>query len=276
MEGNRGAKGSIKDRLISMLYRLRYSKKIKKEEEYRVEKKEKQVDYIKVLQELEETENVDILDSKDKKELDQIHFDVNYKVKQKGIDEIDLSLYNIEYKTTELDEKVDIKKEEKKTKNEVVILKEVNNFINKSKETLIEINKDVESLKEMSKNKNQDTKEVEYRYKKLREKVDKLKKQYDTVKEKYDLSEFCILESIKLMDNIKDYKSIANLNEMEMMVKVCKKEIEQIKEFFPKTFFRLECICNFLKIAWILQCIKFYLYLSKRLLSKTTIKLVCF
>ena len=31
------------------------------------------------------------------------------------------------------------------------------------------------------------------------------------------------------MDNIKDYTSTASLNEMEMMVKVCKKEIEQIK-----------------------------------------------
>ena len=29
VDGNRGAKGSIKDRLISMLYRLRYLKKVK-------------------------------------------------------------------------------------------------------------------------------------------------------------------------------------------------------------------------------------------------------
>ena len=36
MDGNRGAKGSIKDRLISMLYRIRYAKKVKKEEEERV------------------------------------------------------------------------------------------------------------------------------------------------------------------------------------------------------------------------------------------------
>ena len=65
--------------------------------------------------------------------------------------------------------------------------------------------------------------------KKLREKVEKLKKQYDAVKEKYDLSEFSILESIKLMDNIKDYKNRASLNEMDMMVKVCKKEINKIQ-----------------------------------------------
>ena len=32
MNGNRGAKGSVKDRLISLLYRLRYSKKMLKEE----------------------------------------------------------------------------------------------------------------------------------------------------------------------------------------------------------------------------------------------------
>ena len=41
MDGNRGAKGSIKDRLISMLYRIRYAKKVKKEDEYEIAKKEK-------------------------------------------------------------------------------------------------------------------------------------------------------------------------------------------------------------------------------------------
>ena len=44
MNGNRGAKGSIKDRLISMLYRMRYKKK-KLKEDYTIEIKEKQVNY---------------------------------------------------------------------------------------------------------------------------------------------------------------------------------------------------------------------------------------
>ena len=49
MDGNRGAKGSIKDRLISMLYRLRYKKKILKEENYTVDNKIKQQDYLYML-----------------------------------------------------------------------------------------------------------------------------------------------------------------------------------------------------------------------------------
>ena len=243
MDGNRGAKGSIKDRLISMLYRIRYAKKVKKEEEYQVAKKEKQVEYLQRLVDLKEHENINILDSKDKKELDKIKFtatyklsDNNFKVNKKGIaperkqlEIVDLNLTNIEQKTDELDEKVNLKEEIKKTKNEIVILDEVNKFVNKSKELITEINNEVESLKELSKNKNQDTEELEKRYNKLREKVDKLKAQYDAVKEKYDLSEFSILESIKLIDNIKDYKNRASLNEMDMMIKVCKKEITKIE-----------------------------------------------
>ena len=61
MDGNRGAKGSIKDRLISMLYRIRYAKKVKKEDEYEIAKKEKQVEYLKRLLEVKEKENIDIL-----------------------------------------------------------------------------------------------------------------------------------------------------------------------------------------------------------------------
>lgn len=240
MDGNRGAKGSIKDRLISMLYRIRYAKKLKKEEEYEIAKKEKQVEYLQRLLDLKENENIDILDSKDKQELDRIKFtatyklsDNSFKVSKKGIaselEIVDLNLTDIEQKSTDLDEKVDLKQEIKKTKNEIVILDEVSKFVNKSKELINEISVEVESLKELSKDKNQDTEELEKRYKKLREKVEKLKAQYDAVKEKYDLSEFSILESIKLIDNIKDYKNRASLNEMDMMIKVCKKEITKIE-----------------------------------------------
>ena len=78
MNGNRGAKGSIKDRLISMLYRIRYAKKVKKEEEYEISKKEKQVEYLQNLLDLKENENINILDSKDKNELDKIKFTATY------------------------------------------------------------------------------------------------------------------------------------------------------------------------------------------------------
>jgi hypothetical protein len=128
MDGNRGAKGSIKDRLISMLYRLRYAKKVKKEDEYSIAKKEKQVEYLRKLVDLEENENIDILDSSDKNELEKIKFTATYKltdgpfsIDKKGISEVELNLINVEQKTDELDEKVELKEEIKKTENEEVL-----------------------------------------------------------------------------------------------------------------------------------------------------------
>ena len=102
MDGNRGAKGSIKDRLISMLYRLRYAKKVKKEDEYSIAKKEKQVEYLQKLVDLKENENINILDSSDKKELDKVKFTATYKLNdskftldKKGIGEVELNLTDI-------------------------------------------------------------------------------------------------------------------------------------------------------------------------------------
>ena len=53
--------------------------------------------------------------------------------------------------------------------------------------------------------------------------------QYESVKDKYDLSEFKILESIKLADSIDDYRDKARLLEVEMLVNVCKKEMDKIE-----------------------------------------------
>ncbi len=229
MNGNRGAKGSVKDRLISMLYRLRYRKKVLKENNYTIENKTKQENYLYDLKYFQEKENIDILDLKDKTELDKIKFTVNFQMKnKKGIDNIDIELDSIETKSSELDEKVDLKKEIRKTKDEIIILKEVDTFIKKSIENISDIEYELSIIKKESKEKNKDTKKLEERYNKLKEKVTKLKQQYDVIKEKYDLSEFSILESIKLIDTIDDYKSIAQFNEMEMMLKVCKKEISKI------------------------------------------------
>lgn len=233
MSSGRGAKGSIKDRLISMLYRLRYKKKELKEENYTISNKKKQENYVNTLQEFRESENIDLLDKKDKKALDKIKIRVNYKlfnkVKRGTDEELSLKLDSIEYKTSELNEVVNLKKEEKKTKDEIVILTEVKKFIDTSKKQLEEIKEDVKELKEESKIVNKDTKELEERYLKLKEKIEKLKKQFNIIKEKYDFSEFSILESIKLMDSVKEYKSIASLNEIEMMANICSKEIDQIK-----------------------------------------------
>ena len=233
MNGNRGAKGSIKDRLIGMLYRLRYKKKTLKEENYTLDNKTKQESYLYNLKEFDENENIDFLDSTDKKELDKVSYKVNFKVEKKkgsSFDEndIELKLDSIETKSSELDEKVNLKKEIRKTRDEIIILKEVDTFIKKSLENIEEIQNELNIIKKESKEKNKDTKELEEKYNKLRKKITKLKLQYDTIKDKYDLSEFSILESIKLMDSIDDYKSIAKLNEVEMMLKVCKKEISKI------------------------------------------------
>ena len=233
MSSGRGAKGSIKDRLISMLYRLRYKKKELKMSDYTIANKNKQKTYINNLQEFKEKEDLNLLDNKDKNALNRVKINVNYKLfnrlKKGNNEEISLKLDSIEYKTTELNDITNLKKEEKKTKDEIVILTEVKKFIDKSKESLKEIKKDVKELKEQVKIVNKDTKELEERYKKLKEKIEKLKKQFDIVKEKYDLSEFSILESIKLMNSVENYKSIASLNEIEMMASICSKEIDQIK-----------------------------------------------
>ena len=79
MNGNRGAKGSIKDRLISMLYRFRYKQKTLKEENYTVKNKEKQMDYLNILQDFKDNENVEVFDDSDKEKLDDVKFDVNFK-----------------------------------------------------------------------------------------------------------------------------------------------------------------------------------------------------
>ena len=242
MNGNRGAKWSVKDRLISMLYRLRYKKKVLKEENYTVDNKQKQEKYLYNLKQFQEKENIDILDNTDKKQLDQVNFNANFKIrrkkgignqefiKQDNIDmpDIELKLTSIELKTSELDNKVEIKKEIRKTKDEITILKEVNTFIKKSLENIEDIQTELNEIKKQSKEKNKDTKELEERYNKLKQKINKLKLQYETIKDKYDLSEFSILESIKLMDSIDDYKTVAKLNEVEMMLKVCKKEINKL------------------------------------------------
>ncbi len=310
MDGNRGAKGSIKDRLISMLYRLRYKKKKLKEEDYKIPKKQKQVNYLNNLQKFKETENLDVLDKKDintlekvklavqfkvgidedTKEISSIEQNSNKKIEIKNINEVnnqpiqtsstknfietkkassnkiktnsvnkvekeeshiistvnevtyvpkkvgiqpkyeqlDIKLANIESKTDELTFPIDLKKEVKKTTAEIVILKEVNDFVLKSKEDISDIKKDVENLKNDVKDKNKDSKELEEKFNKLKEKIDKLKAKYNAIKEKYDFSEFYIFESIKLMDGIEDFKSTASLNEMDMMINICKDEINKI------------------------------------------------
>ena len=255
MDGNRGAKGSIKDRIISMLYRNRY-KQQKSKYDYTILKKEKQKEYIDNLNRFKETDNLNVLDDIDKNKVSSINIKLNVNQKffedKKEIKKIisrDDIKRNQSYKRVNKTimikrrpsaisiepqklknniDKVNLKQENKKVKEEITILKEVNSFINKSKENLDEIKKEVSLIKLELKDKNKDMTNLEERYIKLKNKIDKLKIQYDTIKEKYDLSDFKIIESIKLITSIDNYKSIASLNEIETMVDVCKKEIDNI------------------------------------------------
>lgn len=234
MSSGRGAKGSIKDRLISLLYRLRYQDKKIKEEDYTVENKQKQINYQRHLKEFKETEKVDILSNSEKKELEKIKLTAKVSLYEKDnkelkLDIVDIELQQQENKNSFLDNRVDLKKEIKKTEDEIVILKEVSDFVSDSIKNIDSIKEEVEELKEESKEQNKPTEDLERKYKSLKDKINKLKLQYDSVMDKYDLSEFRILESIKLIDNIENYKSLATLNEIDMMLKVCKKEIKKIE-----------------------------------------------
>ena len=255
MNGNRGAKGSVKDRLISLLYRERYKKNKVKEEEYTIKNKTRKKEYLNTLSSFEEKENIDVLDQVDRNKVNEFLNKSVVKVNQEVLEDKKveerqvLKNGNVERKNSRVIinrrpvgvpsvnqktnfgqfQKVELKKEIKKTKAEITILSEVSNFIKTSKENLNEINKQVKEIKTDIKNKNQDITLIEAKQKKLKEKINKLKTQYDIIKNKYDLSEFKILESIKLMESIDDYKTLARLNEIEMMVNVCKKEFDSIK-----------------------------------------------
>ena len=228
MSGNRGAKGSIKDRLISMLYRMRYKKKELKENDYTVQKKEQQINYLNNLNNFKEKENINILDSREQKELDNIKFDANFKVDADN-DKINLKLDSIEYKSGRLPNTDDLKQETKKAKEEIIILKEVNKFVKKSLDNIDDIKITVKELKEESKDKNKDITKIEEKYVVLKNQIEKLNNQFNCIKNKYDLSEFSILESIKLINSIDNYKSLAALNDIDMLLNVCKKEINKIK-----------------------------------------------
>lgn len=280
MNGNRGAKGSIKDRLISMLYRFRYN--LAKEKQYTVDEKRKQNRYLEDLKRFKETENVDILENKDKEYLQEVKLFGTFAINEKqvivrgknpvgskitevgipertvrvgtnnvgiskvtktakqeivdvsedavsfGIDDIELK--KIEMSSPYLEAPINLKREQKKVKDEEIILDEVNKFIKAAKKQIFDISKEIEYLKEESKIDNKDNTELEKRYQELRKKIENLKKKFDAIKYKYDLSEFKILESLKLAASIDDYKDKAKLNETEMLINVCKKEIDKIAQ----------------------------------------------
>lgn len=67
MNGGRGAKGSINDRLISIMYRNRYKLAKEKSEGYTVREKAKQKEYLKSIQDFDVKTDISNLDSVDRK-----------------------------------------------------------------------------------------------------------------------------------------------------------------------------------------------------------------
>jgi len=295
----RGAKGSIKDRLISILFRKRYEKFKLQKEFYTKDNINKKINYIKTIKNFD-IEKLDKLDKEDKKEIKKLDFIIPViplepkkldiyipEIKEPEIDiekkvdnnkpseeiqelhklsEVIISnepVYELNGREIEVDpdteifdfdkydyyeiqdikkgidiknppvedkEVTDIKVEEKLSEDELVIVEEVEKFIEKSKEKLEEIKEEVEVIEEEVEKPYtiEQAEKLEVRSNNLRNKIDDLKEQYDTVKDKYNFEDFAILDSIEIMDAVDDYLDKAKLENIEVMVNVCKNEINKI------------------------------------------------
>ena len=283
MNGNRGAKGSVNDRIISYLFRKRYLEYLKKKENYTVEERQKAIDYLRKIKDFDIDDNVSMLDDEDKSILEEalnnftiesIEMKDTEKVRDlkeifngttaldslekysssnigslqdasKKIEEFDPSkeLYDFDkYDYYEIindktglaklksDEFIDVDREIEKKDDEKIILEEVNEFIDDSLKTLDEIKYEINAIKDSIQEQytQEQLKNLHERYDAVKEKLKKLKQQYSVIKEKYDFEDYEILENITLINSIDDYKSKANLEELELMVDACKMEIEAI------------------------------------------------
>ena len=296
----RGAKGSLRDRLISILFRKRYEKFRLQREFYTKNNIEKKINYIKTIKDFD-IDKVDKLDNEDKKVIKKLDFIIPVipleqkkvdiyipEVKEPSIDldtkvdstepskeiqelhklsEVIISnepVYEVNGREIEVDpdtevfdfdkydyyemqeikkgidiknpseednEIIDIKKEEDLSKDEKVIVEEIEKFIDESIIVLDEIKEEVKVIQdEVEKPYTiEQAVELETRSNNLRNKIDDLKHKYDTVKDKYDFSEFAILDSIEFMDAVDDYTDKAKLDIVEVMVNVCKNEITKIE-----------------------------------------------
>ena len=280
MNGNRGAKGSVNDRIISLLYRKKYLEYLKKKESYTEEERKKVEDYLKKLQTFDIETNVSILDAEDKKILGDTFIDVsladvkpNTSAKSEQIKQIGEKTHTIENmpvissseinelidmgdKVSEFDpitemydfdnydyyevltqktglsnisddEIIEVENEIDKRKDEAIILREVTIFIDESKEILSEIKFEINSIKTeiYEQNTQQQITKLDERYLSIQEKLNDLKRKYLIIKEKYNFDDYEILDSITLIETIEDYKTKAQLDELESLVDACKDEI---------------------------------------------------
>ena len=295
----RGAKGSIRDRLISIMFRKRYEKLKLQKEFYNKDNINEKISYIKRIKDFD-VDKMDKLDNQDKKVIRKLDFIIPViPLEQKKIDiyipdvkEPDISIdkkvtsnepskeiqelhsisdsiinandeYELNGKAIEVDpdtevfdfdkydyyeindikrgmdiknsveedqEVIDIKKEEDIAKDELVIVSEMEKFIDDSLVILDEIKEEVKVIQdEVEKPYTiEQANELEIRSNNLRSKIDKLKDQYDTVKDKYNFDDFAIIDSIEIMDAVDDYLDKEKLDNIEVMVNVCKNEIEKI------------------------------------------------
>lgn len=289
MNSNRGAKGSVNDRIISFLYRKRYLEYLKKKENYTKEERKRAIDYLKRIKEFDIDYKVDVLDNEDKSLLTDVYNDLEVKdffkspekefvtqniEDQKGYSDVaDLKSIPDNVSTVDSDgfkdlteksdkisefnpftedydfekydyyeviankggvasekEVIDLDKEKDKLDDEKVILEEVNTFIDESKEKLTEIKFELNDIKKNIEvlHTEEDVHKLNEKFHEVKKKLNELKAKYDVMKEKYEFEDYEILDNLKLIDSIEDYKDKASLDEIELMVDACKYEIEAI------------------------------------------------
>ena len=296
----RGAKGSLKDRIISILFRRRYEKFRLQREFYTKDNIDKKISYIKTIKDFD-IDKVNRLDNEDKKVIRELNFIIPvFPINEKKLDiyvpevkdtkintnevvngnepskeiqelhklsdvivnyepvyeldgreievdpdtevfdfdkydyyEIEDIKAGIDIKNTKDEDKeiVDIEKEEKISKDEKVIVEEIVKFIDESQEIISEIKEEVKVIQDEVENPYtlEQATLLEQKSDSVRHKIDDLKNKYDTIKEKYDFSEFAIIDSLEFMEAVDDYTDKAKLDTIEVMINVCKNEIDKIE-----------------------------------------------
>lgn len=275
MNGSRGAKGSVNDRVISMLYRKRYLEYMKKIESYNKDDRERQREFLKKVKYFDIDEGMPSLETSDKevieealKPLENIQVPVKSAPTSNITADIETpvmteaqinSLINIGENIQEFDpfseaydfdrydyyevlstktgladlsddEIIDVDLEIDKKTDEIIIIEEVTTFIEESKETLSEIKFELNDIKESLKEQYtiEELHELDEKYSEVKKKLAELKEKYLVISEKYDFEDFQLLDNIKLLEAVEDYKDKAKLEELEMLVEVCKNEVEEI------------------------------------------------
>ena len=240
--GSRGAKGSIKDRLISMLYRNRYNKLKLQKKSYKLKEKERERDYIVNLLE----DKVSLLEKPDQ---EVIHFTVtqNFQLKETVREEIDLEKKSKKIVTTKQYQPVGIptvlenslnrslpavnlKKEKKKVESEITIIKEIDKFVKDNKPKLDNIKRQLDSIKDEIKQVNtlEQNERIKKRYNKIHEELVNIKKQYEIIAKKYNFEDYDLLNNLKLIEAKTTFKDLSTIDELEIMVSVVKDTVEQL------------------------------------------------